>query len=142
MFIEHMKTYELKFNSGKEFVKRLEIFIAQVEEVTEWNKDPSHTWRKGLNAYSHLTGDEWKEHMRLTPMPSKHLRKGRSIPGSTPLVHGEPTTPLGAFSTSKVGQGHGEAPCAQRVFCVLCLTVSHIHVPRTLTLSPPPPLPP
>jgi cathepsin L len=94
MFIDHMKTYDLKFDSGEEFVKRLEIFIAQVDEVTEWNKNPSRTWSKGLNAFSHMTGDEWRAHMRLKPMPPRKLRKNVR-------VHGEPTTALGAFTTSK-----------------------------------------
>jgi len=56
MFIEHMKTYELNFKTGKEFVQRLEVFIKAVEEVTAWNKDEKNTFKKGLNQFSHMTG--------------------------------------------------------------------------------------
>lgn len=118
-----MKSYDLKFETGKEFVKRLEIFIKQVEEVTEWNKDPTHTWKKGLNQFSHMTGEEWRAYLGLTAIPSRNLRKNRQIPGRPePLVHGEPTEALGDFSTGLVCLSR--VVSTMRVLCPIstCLT--------------------
>jgi len=90
-----MDTYKLKFENAKAWVHHLETFIKTVEEIAAWNKDPAHTFKKGLNQFSHLTGAEWKEYLGLKPIPTRMLRKKQNS-----KVHGEPTVALGAFSNS------------------------------------------
>jgi len=90
-----MDTYKLKFENAKAWVHHLETFIKTVEEIAAWNKDPAHTFKKGINQFSHLTGAEWKEYLGLKPIPTRMLRKKQNS-----KVHGEPTVALGAFSNS------------------------------------------
>jgi cathepsin L len=84
-FIDHCEKYELNFNDGKEFVKRLEIFINELEEITKHNADPKATFTRGLNQFSHLTESEWKDAVRLGGYRAPTLRRDNKI-------HGEPTS--------------------------------------------------
>jgi C1A family cysteine protease len=85
MFVEHMQKYELEFKDGREFVNRLEIFIKEVESIEKHNSDPSQTYTRGLNQFSHLTESEWKDAVRLGSTRPPNLRRNGE-------VHGEPTS--------------------------------------------------
>jgi len=86
MFIEHMQKYSLDFEHGAEFVKRLEIFIKEVENIETHNADPKHTYTLGLNQFSHMTRSEWKDAVRIGATRPPNLRR------NAPNVHGEPTS--------------------------------------------------
>lgn len=79
-----MQKFELKFENGKEFVKRLEIFIEMIEKIEAHNADSTQTYKMGLNQFSHLTVDEWRDAVRLSTRPG-NLRKDPAAG-----VHGEP----------------------------------------------------
>lgn len=63
-FYTHMKTYDLKFADGAEFVKRLDIFAAKSDEITVHNQG-NFTYTMGHNEYSHLTWAEFAEMFHL-----------------------------------------------------------------------------
>ena len=84
MFIDHMQKYELEFKDGKEFLKRLEMFAQEVIRVEKHNADSTKTSTEGLNQFSHMTIDEWRDSVRLSTRPPQ-LRRNPA-----PL-HGEPS---------------------------------------------------
>jgi len=86
MFIDHMQKFNLDFDHGKEFIQRLEIFIKEVETIEKHNADPKKTFTMGLNQFSHLTYNEWKDAVRIGATRPPNLRRH----GNT--VHGEPQT--------------------------------------------------
>ena len=85
MFIDHMQKFELEFKDGKEFIHRLEIFIKEVESIEKHNSDKTQTFTRGLNQFSHMTHDEWKDYVKLGTTRPGFLRKHGN------KVHGEPS---------------------------------------------------
>jgi len=79
-----MQKYELKFENGKEFIKRLEIFIQMVEKIEAHNADKTQTFEMGLNQFSHMTVSEWRDAVRLSTRPPS-LRRDPAA-----KIHGEP----------------------------------------------------
>lgn len=65
MFYEHMKKYDLNFANGAEFEHRLEVFAERVYEITVHNANQDRTYDLGINQFSHLTFEEFKEAVGL-----------------------------------------------------------------------------
>jgi len=87
-FFDHMQKFDLKFENGKEFLHRLEIFAKTVKTIEEHNAS-GQSWTMGLNQFSHMTTDEWRAAVRLqTKLPT--LRRNADTP-----IHGEPTSIVG-----------------------------------------------
>lgn len=63
VFAEWMQKYNIKIGDG-EFLRRLEIFAENFENIEAHNKMKS-TYTLGLNAYSHMTNDEFNEYFHL-----------------------------------------------------------------------------
>lgn len=74
-FYDHMNKYSLKFSSAKEFVKRLSVFIQNYETIEKHNADKSQTFKMGLNQFSHMTIDEWRDFVKLGATHAPFLRR-------------------------------------------------------------------
>ena len=61
LFFEHMQTYGLHFADGSEFASRIQIFADKVDLIESHNADTTQTFQMGLNQFSHLTLDEFRE---------------------------------------------------------------------------------
>eukprot|EP01039_Chlorochromonas_danica_P008329 gene8330-9182_t len=61
LFFEHMQAYKLEFKNGDEFLKRLNIFIENVDIILTHNEDLTKTYSMGLNQFAHLTFEEFRE---------------------------------------------------------------------------------
>ena len=61
LFFEHMQTYGLHFTDGQEFASRIQIFADKVDLIEAHNADTKQTFQMGLNQFSHLTLDEFRE---------------------------------------------------------------------------------
>ena len=64
-FFEYIQENGLKFPNGNEFVKRLEIFVANSEMIREHNANPKSTFKMAVNRFTHLTADEFKQYYNL-----------------------------------------------------------------------------
>lgn len=73
-FFEHMQKYSLKFTSGKEFIARLQIFADNYDYIETSNKQ-NLTYTLGLNQFSHMTHDEWKDYLHLGGVRPPNLRR-------------------------------------------------------------------
>jgi cathepsin L len=56
-----MQTYGLHFADGSEFASRIQIFADKVDLIESHNADTTQTFQMGLNQFSHLTLDEFRE---------------------------------------------------------------------------------
>jgi C1A family cysteine protease len=99
-FYEHMEKYDLEFESGEEFVKRLEIFAENDDRITTHNNGNS-TYTLGHNAYSHLTWEEFQTMFNLgrdMPISKKgtkvHTAKDHAILDSVDWVTEGKVTPV------------------------------------------------
>jgi len=88
MFFDHIKKYNLqgKITSGEEFIKRIQIFSDNVDEIDAHNaKNLSYT--KGINQFTHLTFAEFTEEVHLGATRPYNLRR------NSENVHKEPANP-------------------------------------------------
>lgn len=81
-----MQKYDLDFTDGKEFIKRIEAFAANLKIIEEHNSNEKKTFTMGLNQFSHLSNEEWKKVMGFSTKPPS-LRTNAK-------VHGEPSVKL------------------------------------------------
>jgi len=93
-FFEHMTKFNLKFESGREFVKRLEIFSNMLDDIEKHNADNSQTYKLGLNQFSHLTFDEFVVQARIggTKAPSLRRQSGGAVHQAPSDLSTLPTT--------------------------------------------------
>lgn len=64
-FAEHVDKFDLKFENGNEFVRRLQIFADNYDIIEEHNsKDLS--WKMGFNQFSHMTPDEFSDYVKIS----------------------------------------------------------------------------
>jgi KDEL-tailed cysteine endopeptidase len=80
-----MQKFNLHFESGEEFAKRIQIFADMVDQIEAHNSDASNTYKLGLNKFSHLTFQEFQTAVRIGGTRVPNLR--RNAGGK---VHGEP----------------------------------------------------
>jgi len=93
LFFEHMQKFDLHFQNGEEFAKRLQIFADMVDEIETHNSAVS-TYKLGLNKFSHLTFQEFQEAVHVGGTRLPNLRKN-----SGALVHEAPAD-VSALPTS------------------------------------------
>jgi len=84
LFFDHMEKYSLKFANGDEFANRLQIFADMVDTIETHNAG-QHTYTLGLNQYSHLTFDEFKQAVNLGATRPPSLRRSEEA-----KIHDEP----------------------------------------------------
>jgi C1A family cysteine protease len=72
-FYDHIEKYNLEFQTGDEFVKRLDIFADNDDYISMHNAGNS-TFTLGHNAYSHLSWEEFQAMFNLghTMVPKKN----------------------------------------------------------------------
>lgn len=83
-----MLKFNLKFESGKEFVKRLEVFVSNLALIEKHNADSTQTYKLGVNQFAHLTHAEFLDQVRIGGTRPPYLRKAKSE-----LVHTAPADP-------------------------------------------------
>jgi len=84
LFFDHMQKYGLHFESGDEFAKRIQIFANMVDTVEQHNAG-KHSYELGLNQFSHLTFEEFKQEVKIGSTRPPNLRRSEDA-----LVHSEP----------------------------------------------------
>jgi len=84
LFFEHVQKFQLSFSSGRDFVSRLEIFAARVDEIETHNAQPGASYKMGLNQFSHLTAAEFQDAVHLGSLRPPYLRK------NAPMIHEAP----------------------------------------------------
>jgi len=74
-FFEHMTKFNLKFADGKEFMKRLQIFASNLDLFEKHNADKTQTFQMGVNQFTHLTFDEFKDAVHIGGTRIPNLRR-------------------------------------------------------------------
>jgi hypothetical protein len=82
-FFDWMQEHKVQFANGEEFVQRLAIFKDNLDYIEDINSQKL-SYELGLNAYSHLTSEEFADHFHLGSLRPPMLRRGSDV------VHGEP----------------------------------------------------
>jgi len=67
-FVDHVNKYNLEFENGDEFTKRLTIFAANDDLIEQHNAGES-SYKLGHNAYSHLSFEEFEAIYLSEPAP-------------------------------------------------------------------------
>ena len=73
-FFDFLQKYEVKIANAKEFIKRLEIFIHNVEKIEAHNADKTQTYQMGINQFSHMTFEEFRDYNHLGSLRPPFLR--------------------------------------------------------------------
>lgn len=79
LFYEHIQQFKLQIKDGAEFIKRVAIFASNVDMIEKHNADPSQTFKMGMNQFTHLTFDEFKEAVNLNGIKRPNLRKSTGV---------------------------------------------------------------
>jgi len=64
-FFDHVSAFKLKFQDGVEFIKRLAIFIENIDMIEKHNSDVSQTYKLGTNQFAHLTFAEFVDAVKI-----------------------------------------------------------------------------
>jgi len=75
LFFEHMQKFNLHFADGEEFTRRIQIFADMVDTIEQHNADSTQTYKTGLNQFSHLTFEEFKNAVHLGGSRPPNLRR-------------------------------------------------------------------
>jgi C1A family cysteine protease len=73
-FFEHITKYNLKLKDGAEFLRRLGVFADNFDLIEKHNSE-NHTYKFGLNKFSHLTYDEWIDEVKVGGTRLPNLRR-------------------------------------------------------------------
>jgi len=73
-FFDYLQKFEVKIANAKEFIKRLEIFIKNVDLIEAHNADKTQTYQMGINQFSHLTFEEFRDYNHLGSLRPPFLR--------------------------------------------------------------------
>jgi len=92
LFFEHMQKYGLHFDNGEEFTMRIQIFADMVDTIEQHNSE-NHTYKLGLNKFSHLTFEEFQDavHLGATRPPSLRRNVNAKVHGAPADVSALPT---------------------------------------------------
>jgi cathepsin L len=82
-FYEYTQKFNVKFENGAEFIKRLSVFAQNLEMIKAHNNEKS-SFTMSVNKYAHLTHAEFLDEVRIGGTRIPNLR--RSEPGSA--LHG------------------------------------------------------
>lgn len=82
-FFDWMKEHGKEFKNGQEFAHRLAVFADNLDYIEAHNAK-GLSYELGLNAYSHMTHEEFLDHMRIGSLRAPMLRR------SAEFVHEEP----------------------------------------------------
>jgi C1A family cysteine protease len=82
-FFDWMQEHKVQFANGAEFIQRLAVFRDNLDYIEAHNAQKL-SYELGLNAYSHLTPEEFADHFHLGSLRPPMLRRGSAE------VHGEP----------------------------------------------------
>jgi len=95
-FFDHIKTYNLKdiVANGQEFIKRLQIFADNFDAIEAHNAK-GETYTMGLNQFSHLSFEEFREAVHIGSTRPPNLRRS----DSTNALHEAPAD-VSALPTS------------------------------------------
>lgn len=85
-FFEHMVEFDLKFESGEEFTRRLQIFADNFDLIEKHNSE-DHTYKLGVNKFAHMTHSEWIDYVHLGGTRPPSLRRNAA------RVHAAPADP-------------------------------------------------
>jgi len=75
-FYEWMQEHQVQFQNGAEFVRRLAAFRDNLDYIEAHNEQTERTYELGLNAYSHLTSEEFADMFHLGALRPPMLRRG------------------------------------------------------------------
>jgi KDEL-tailed cysteine endopeptidase len=78
-FFEHVKKFNLELKDGAEFLRRLSIFADNYDVIEKHNAE-DHTYKFGLNQFSHLTYDEWIDTVKVGGTRAPNLRRDPNGP--------------------------------------------------------------
>lgn len=81
-FFNWMKHHEVKPYSGMHFVQMLKNFADNEDYINAHNVKPHVTYQLGHNAFSGMSYEEWKEHVRVGGLKGEHV--------AAPQVHSAP----------------------------------------------------
>jgi C1A family cysteine protease len=73
-FADHVQKFGLKFADGAEFVRRLQIFADNYDQIEAHNSG-NHSWKMGINKFSHMTLAEFQEATHTGGLRPPMLRK-------------------------------------------------------------------
>jgi C1A family cysteine protease len=79
-----MQKFSLHFGDGSEFATRIQIFADMVDYIEQHNSG-NETYKLGLNQFSHLTFEEFKEAVHIGGTRPPNLRRSGAS-----KIHGEP----------------------------------------------------
>lgn len=84
----------MKFADGAEFVKRLEIFSQNLNDIEKHNADTTQTYQLGVNQFTHLTFDEFIDTVRIggARIPNLRGRKSATLHEAPADASSLPTT--------------------------------------------------
>ena len=80
-FYEWAEKFSVKFQTGQEFVKRLQIFSDNYDKIQSHNRG-GNTYTLALNQFAHLTHSEFLDHVRIG---GTHIPNLRRASPDTPL---------------------------------------------------------
>ena len=78
-FFDHITKYQVDIKDGAEFIRRLEIFANNVEQIHKHNADTTQTYKLGQNQFTHLTFDEFVNAVNLNGINKPSLRKNGKV---------------------------------------------------------------
>lgn len=65
MWTEFESEFTSPMTNKNSFIDRKQNFADKVKEIILFNKDPSNTYKKGINEYSDMTDEEFNEYFRI-----------------------------------------------------------------------------
>jgi len=75
LFFEHIQEFQLKIADGKEFLKRIANFAANIDLIERHNADTTQTYKMGTNQFTHLSFAEFLEAAHIGGAVPPNLRR-------------------------------------------------------------------
>ena len=72
-FVDYLKEHKIDMTDGHEFLHRLQIFSENLDRIEQHNKG-GHSYKMGVNAFTHMTWSEFREHFALGGTRIPNLR--------------------------------------------------------------------
>jgi C1A family cysteine protease len=75
-FIDYIKEHKIEFDfNGKEFIHRLQIFADALDKIQKHNEEGKHSYKLGVNAFTHMTWPEFRDHFGIGGTRIPNLRR-------------------------------------------------------------------